>query len=295
MTRRVVFMAIPIVALATYLFYTWFAVLDRYFIFLYFHNMGPQFDTGPFGWVTASRYWMAGLVASGVIMVLYAASNAILTRWRKNWQTPDWWRVWIACAIPLLFIIPAIVMTVNDPVLPLANAAQVTMVTCIGLAPALWLGKIAARPLGTLVLLGIDGFAIAGLLISVGKFDSIPGWIAAGRSGTLAVAFTGPIVCLALLALASAPYAIWQRIQVPDTMTLFILGLATAYLFLPLVHHLTSSEDFLYISSSDNFFSRSIPVQIGAWFTAALIALAFTRLRLQMSRQKRGSPGEGVL
>ncbi|MDT8307586.1 MAG: hypothetical protein RRC07_16760, partial [Anaerolineae bacterium] len=45
----------PIVALVVYLFYTWFAVRDRYEIFLTFHDMGTGFDTRPFGRVTASR------------------------------------------------------------------------------------------------------------------------------------------------------------------------------------------------------------------------------------------------
>ena len=72
------FFAVPIVAFVISLFYTWFAVLDRYFIFLYHHNMGPGFDTTPFGWVTASHYWMSGLVAGGAVMVPYMAINPVL-------------------------------------------------------------------------------------------------------------------------------------------------------------------------------------------------------------------------
>ena len=41
--------AVPIVGLVLWLFCTWFGVLDRYQIFLYFHDMGPGFDTSPFG------------------------------------------------------------------------------------------------------------------------------------------------------------------------------------------------------------------------------------------------------
>jgi hypothetical protein len=80
------FFAVPIVAFVIYLFYTWFAVLDRYFIFLYFHVMGPRFDTTPFGWVTASRYWMSGLVASGAVMVPYIAINFVLGRVVKTFR-----------------------------------------------------------------------------------------------------------------------------------------------------------------------------------------------------------------
>ena len=73
--------ALPVTALVIGLFYYWFAVADRYIVFLYYHNMGPRVpDTSPFGFVTASRYWMAGLVASGAVMVLYTAASWLLKR-----------------------------------------------------------------------------------------------------------------------------------------------------------------------------------------------------------------------
>jgi hypothetical protein len=76
--------ALPIVAWVTYLFYTWFAVRDRYFIFLYFHDMGAGFDTTPFGRVTASRYWMSGLVAAGAVWVAVALVAVGVTRLRRR-------------------------------------------------------------------------------------------------------------------------------------------------------------------------------------------------------------------
>ena len=44
--------------------YYWFAVANRYVIFLHAH-----LDATPFDDVTRSRYWIAGLVASGIVMV----------------------------------------------------------------------------------------------------------------------------------------------------------------------------------------------------------------------------------
>ncbi len=174
--------AAPIVAFVIFLFYTWFAVLDRYFIFLYYHNMGPGFETTPFGWITASRYWMSGLVAGGAVMVPYMAINLVLGRVVKTFRAPEWWRLWILVTIPLLFAIPAIMMTVNDPVLPLANAAQVTAVTLAGLALAVMLGQVAAeRPVAYGLLL-IDGFALACLLSSLASFESYPRWLARALS-----------------------------------------------------------------------------------------------------------------
>ena len=83
--------AVPIVAFVIYLFHTWFAVLDRYFIFLYFHNMGPEFDTTPFGRVTAGRYRMSGLVASGAVMVSYITVNFMLGRVIKKFRAPGFY------------------------------------------------------------------------------------------------------------------------------------------------------------------------------------------------------------
>ncbi|MCP4422626.1 MAG: hypothetical protein GY805_38945, partial [Chloroflexi bacterium] len=61
--------ALPVSGLILILFYYWFAIADRYIIFLYNHDMGPVVpDTSPFSRVTASRYWMAALVASGGVM-----------------------------------------------------------------------------------------------------------------------------------------------------------------------------------------------------------------------------------
>jgi hypothetical protein len=119
--QRTLPFATGIVTLVSYLFYVWYAVADRYFIFLYFHEMGLGFDTTPFGWVTAGRYWMAGLVAGGAVQVCYLATNLVLGRLTPAYQAPVWWRVWLLSAIPSTLILPALTMTVNDPVLPLSN------------------------------------------------------------------------------------------------------------------------------------------------------------------------------
>ncbi len=70
--RSALLHTLPVAALVLYLFYYWFAIADRYVIFLYWHYMGPHYpDTSPFSVVTSSHYWMAGLVASGTVMAFY--------------------------------------------------------------------------------------------------------------------------------------------------------------------------------------------------------------------------------
>lgn len=55
--------AVPICLFILGLFYHWFAVADRYAVFLYEHLGATPFDD-----VTSSRYWMSGLVASGAVV-----------------------------------------------------------------------------------------------------------------------------------------------------------------------------------------------------------------------------------
>jgi hypothetical protein len=295
--------AMPMVALIIFLFYTWFAVLDRYFIFLYFHDMGPGFDTTPFGWVTASRYWMSGLVAAGAVMVLYMAIHFVLGRVAKTFRAPEWWRVWILCALPLSIAIPAIVMTVNDPVLPLANAVQVTGVMLLGLALAVVLGQVAAkRPLAYSLLM-LDGFALACLLLALPSFEDYPRWLARGSTTFIYMHLAVVTAAIMLLLLMTGVHYAWQRAEIPDPILWFIAGLDVSYLFLPLCHHLFWCKDdgswadpdyFAYISDADNYFARSPLVQIGVWIAVALVVLGLTRLRLWLFGQRTASKEKGL-
>jgi hypothetical protein len=287
--------AAPIVAFVIYLFYTWFAVRDRYLIFLYSHDMGPGFDTTPFGWVTVSRYWMSGLVASGAVMVPYIALNLVLGRVVKTFRAPKWWRLWILCAVPLLIVVPAIVMTVNDPVLPLVNAAQVTVVALIGLALAMALGRIAAKRPAAYILLMVDGFALACLLSSLASLEDYPRWLGRGSTGVIYRHLAVFAVGIVLLIIMTALYYWWRRTGIPSAAACFIAGLNIHYLFLPLYHHLcwckddgswTDPDYFAYIPDADNYFARSALFQIGVWMAVALIAFGLTRLRPWLSRRR---------
>ena len=287
--------AAPIVALVVYLFYTWFAVRDRYFIFLYFHDMGPGFDTTPFGPVTASRYWMSGLVAAGAVMVLYVAANLVAGRVAKGYRAPIWWRLWILCAVPLAIAIPLIVMTVNVPVLPLLNALQVTAALLVGLAPALALGRYAAnRPVGYIVLM-IDGVALACLMISLGAVESFQRSPGPGRMWVVYVVLAAFIAGVGLATTLTMLYIWWRRAEIPDALSWLVAGIDVRYLFLPLVHYLFFCEDdgswtdpdyFSYISDAANYFQRSLLLQVGIWIVVALVAVGMTRLRTGLRRRR---------
>ncbi len=282
--------AVPAVAFLLALYYHWFAVRDRHLIFLYFHDMGAErFDTTPFGWVTVGRYWMTGFVAGGAVMVLYGTANLIAGRVRKSYHAPEWWRLWLLCAIPLVIGVPAIVMTVNDPVLPLRNAAQVTVALLIALALAVWFGELAARQPSTYLLLLVDGVALTGLYFVTSGIDDL----LEGRTGRAAPYLIVALFGLVLLAIGSAITSWRRQLRIPSTSVLFMGYASVQYLLVPLIHHLFFSYDEgTYIPSADNYFIfvHSVPGQLLMWGIMLALALGVTRLRVWLRKLRGPEP-----
>jgi hypothetical protein len=137
--------ALPISLFVLGAFYYWFAVANRYVVFLYGHVAPGIPRAEPFDEITSSRHWMAGLVVSGAVMVIYTGLNWVLgrigARRQRDYAPPPWWQVWTLCAILLSVGIPLITMTVNSPTLPPALAAACVGATLAGLALALLPGS----------------------------------------------------------------------------------------------------------------------------------------------------------
>ncbi|MGD2104846.1 MAG: hypothetical protein PVJ55_07030 [Anaerolineae bacterium] len=295
--RGALVFAVPIAALVVYLYYRWFALLNRHQIFLYYHVMGPGFDTTPFGWVTVSRYWMSGLVAGGAVMIPYAAVNLFLGRVVRKFRAPEWSRLWTLCAVPLLVAIPAIVMTANEPTLSWLQAAQVAGALLAGLALAVGPGHYAAnRPVGYLLLM-IDGLGLACLLMALRAAEDLPGWLDQGRTGMIHRFLAVLAVGAGLMIAMTAAYFWLAQTRIPDTVSWLVAGFGIHYLFLPLYHHVcwckddgswTDPDYFGYIPDADNYFSRNVPFQVSVWLAVALTALAMTRLRLRLSERRAG-------
>jgi hypothetical protein len=296
--RREIALAIPTAGLVIGLFYLWFGVRDRYQIFLYHHVMGAGFDTAPFGWVTASRYWMAGLVAAGAVLVAQATVQLGAGLAVRGYRAPVWWRLWLACAVPLAIAIPAIVMTVNEPTLLLTNAAQVTLATLVGLALATRLAQLVARGPGWTLRLAIDGLGLACLLSGLRAIEFIRRWFASGNTVAIGRALAVVTAGAALILVMTALYT-WRRHPALAGLRDWLMaGLSIHYLVFPLYHHLfwckdngswTDPDYFAYIPDADNYFARSWLLQVGIWLVVMLLAVGVTRLR----RRLQGSGGKG--
>lgn len=276
--------ALPIAALVLGLFVYWFAFADRYFIFLYYHDMGPLVpDTSPFSRVTASRYWMAGLVASGAVMVIYTLLNWLLGRMVKTYQTPVWWQVWIGCAVPLVIGIPAITMTANHPTLPLWNAIQTTLATLIGLALALMPGQPAAERPKDLIWLAFDGFGLMLVLSGLRGLEYFPRWVAAGSQRWVRMTIILLAAGVVWLLIVTGLHVFRQRSV--KTVEIFLAGCCMTYLFMPLMHYLMFTDGYYYITNSDNFFAQNLLFQVAIWLIVG--GLTWGLARLQQAIQSR--------
>lgn len=268
---RTIFHAAPFILFVSTLFYYWFAVVDRFVVFLYGHLGATPFDPQ-----TTSRYWMAGLVASGAVMVLYMVVNFIAGLIsHHNYIPPQWWMVWLFSALPLAIIIPTIVMGLNTPTLPLKTAVFITIATLSTLALALMPARMVAQAPVQLVWLAVAGMGLIPSLLLLRAIE-LPsqGLIAAPIAYIVAILSTmvGAIWVLVLSWLYVKKYqAIWQ------THMLFIAGLSWSYLLLPLAHHLLfTPQAYRYISSASNFFAGNLVLQMITVIVTALICLGVT-------------------
>ena len=268
--------ALPVTLIILGLFYYWFAVADRYVIFLYGHLGATPFDA-----VTSGRYWMSGLVACGAVMVVYTAANWLLgrvTAWRgRDYRPPPWWQIWALCVPPLVVGLPIITMTLDWPTLPFPNAAACVTATLIGLALALAPGAWAARRPLDLVWLVLNGLGLMPSLLLLRAIE-LPGRGLVSAPTAYLVALGGTFAGAAWLVVMTGLRR-WRRRPRPGAGAVFVAGLCLSYLLMPLVHHLLFTPSaYRYISAASNFFAFNVGVQLLAFSVAAMLAIGIARL-----------------
>ncbi len=257
----------------------WFAVADRYVVFLYYHDMGPLVpDTSPFSTTTSGRYWMTGLVLGGLVMVLYGTVNFGFGRLLRSYRPPEWWRVWLLCALPLAAGIPLITMTANQPTLPADLALTTAFVALAGLALALLPGRLAAEQPGETILLSLDGLGFMMILLNGVGLERVSDWLARGRIIYIWSMVLATIIGLGLLTLVTL-FRIWQRQPDPGPASLFLAAICVSYLLTPLVHYVSFTDGYYYITTADNFFARNAWLQIALWLLAAALATGISKGR----------------
>lgn len=257
-----------VTAVVALLFYQWFAVANRYDIFLYFHLKAAPFDGR-----TVSRYRMAGLVAAGAVLVLYTLVNLVAGRLAAftaaRYAPPTWWLVWAVSALPTAALIVAITTTQNNPTLPLPLALTCAAITLAGLAPALmpgWMAAVSPLRLPWVLAAGL-GVTPCLLLLRALELPSLGLSISPGFAYGMALGATAAGVCWLLLIGWAAGR--WLRSPLRSG-EVFVAAVCISYLLLPLAHHLFfTPPGHPYITVTDNFFAVNPLVQ------AACIAAAY--------------------
>jgi hypothetical protein len=268
---------VSVAAVVLGLFYRWFAVADRYAIFLYEHLGATPFDG-----VTRSRYWMAGLVAAGMVMVGYSLVNWVLGRVarRRNrpYAPPAWWQAWVVGAPALVVGIPLITMTVNQPTLPLGDAVACVAAAVVGLAFALMPGAAAAERPADLLWDALHGAGLMPALLLIRALE-LPGQGLISPVVAWGAAVGGTLAGAGWLVAVTAVGARRGR-KPPTAGAILAAGLCLSYLLGPVVHHvLATPPGYRYISASSNFFADDVGLQAVALLVAALLTAGVPRLR----------------
>lgn len=279
--------AVLIAAALLGLFYYWFAVANRYTIFLYGHTARGIPLTQPFDAITRSRYWMGGLVATAIVMMGYVgllwALGRIAVFRDSSFRPPCWWRVWFICAPLLLVGIPAITMTINQPTLPPFLALACVVSTLAGLAVALLPGEWAAERPRDLAWLAADGAGLIPILLLVKAVELPVRGVSVPVGTGQGFALTGLLLSMAWLAVMTA-MRIWRRRSIPGWPALLVAGLALSYMVLPLVHFvLAAPPGHRYISTASNFFAFNPALQLLILAIAAAISYSTTRVRRRLA------------
>jgi hypothetical protein len=261
------------------LFYKWFALDDRYAVFLYEHLGATPFDA-----VTTSRYLMAGLVACGAVMLLYLTLNFALARLVANYRAPAWTRVWATSALPLGIGIIWITTTQNAPTLSLPLALACALTTIVGLAFALLPGALAAENPRALAWLALDGFGLIPTLTVVRGIEMAERGLSIGAPMLYALA-VGSIVFGAVWLLGTSAVRARRRIATRSAPAIFIAGMCWSYLALPLAHYLFATPaNFKYITTASNFFAENIALQAVILVVAFLLTFGATQYAIRSTQ-----------
>lgn len=276
--------ALAISTIVLSLFYYWYGVADRYFVFLYGHiadNM-PQ-PAQPFDEITSNRYWMTGFVASGIVLVLYSLAHWGRGRLAVSRQIPvhttPWWQIWILTLLPLGIGIPLITMTVNQPTLPLSLALLTLLTTMIGLAIALPAGRWAAEQPTALMWLALDSLGVTPALLLIRTIE-LPGRGLSVTYTTVGIVIVGGMLMGLIWLLGMTWLRKRFRIPLPSALSLFTAAAGWSYLILPLLHYGFGTDGYRYITTASNFFAFNPGIQVVALLAAALMAWGITWWRV---------------
>lgn len=254
------------------LFSYWFAIANRYTVFLYEH-----LGAGPFQEPNYSRHWMAGLVASGVLLCVYALGGGCSVRlaaaFHKTYHLPSWHHVWLMSALPVAIGVWAITTRCNFPTLPWPLSARCIIAAWAGMALALWLADLIVHQTSEALWVIVHGAGVVPILLLLRAVE-LPSHGLASPASAYRLGIAGLIVGVFWMAGVTRLRLARRKSPLPP-LSIFCAGLGLSYVVLPLVHYLfLTPPNIRYISTAGNFFAMSPVVQLLCWGIGALAVFA---------------------
>jgi hypothetical protein len=258
----------------------WFVIAERGRVFLYDHLGATPFDA-----VTSSRYWMAGLVASGYLCL--AATLVAVIGWVRGRQwLPDPARVATLAVGPVVFGALIITGLLGSPRLPVGLASGVALTTLVGIYLAWWAATTVQRLGRTSLWLMLDGMGLVPLLTLTQALE-LPGR-GLSVSDMLARSIVGACLILAVVWQGATAWLYRRRGARPGPVAdVLRAALVLAYVALPTLHHLVATPPgYKYITTSTNFMPSNPWLLVATWTAAVVIVLGSRRLYARNSARR---------
>jgi hypothetical protein len=257
------------------LFYYWFAIANRYVVFLYEH-----LGAGPLQEPNYSRHWMAGLVASGALLCVYAlvgwCYRSVVIAFHKTDHLPFWQHVWLLSAPPVAIGIWAITTRCNFPTLPWPLSARCIIATWIGMALALWLADLIVQQTSEALWVILHGAGMVPILLLLRAVE-LPFYGLASPAPACLLGTAGLVAGVLWMAGMARWRLVWRRPPL-SPFSIFCAGLGLSYVVLPFAHYLfLTPPGIRYISTAGNFFAMSPVVQWMCWGIGALAVFAINK------------------
>jgi hypothetical protein len=246
-----------------------FAIADRKAVFLYEH-LGSE----PFDQMTVGRYWMAGLILSGCLAMIYFFAKLLMRLIYKELQLNKL-KILIFSSCILFPATCVIMMNGKHPVMPLDIALSSAIALIIGLALGLNYVDLLFKKTKTTLITTIYAAGIVPILILF-RVIELPAKGILNEKTALLIFLSVLISGFLWLSLANR-FTRKFRIHMKDTLT---AGFFAAYVVLPMIHYLIATpKGYPYISSSDNFFPDSYLLRIVNWISVTAIVILADKLR----------------
>lgn len=276
-TLNEVIQAIAISSIIITVYYFWFAIADRSYLFLYGH-----FGWGPFHTMTAGRYWMTGFVLSAFITIIYALFNLIILKTfsvlGRTYKIPSWIHIWLICQPVIATGILIITMNLNSPVMPLDITIMCILAMSAGLAVGFYNSEILMTDAKRFFVISLNGLGLVPVLLLIRVLE-LPSREIMSVTNAIAICAGSIIFSLLWLIIVSIIF-IRKKINSIKSYEILLSGFLISYLLLPIMHYLFATPPGRpYITASDNFFPDSFYLKIGTWIIAAILAFAAVEFR----------------